>query len=279
VTPTAIPLGLTVQAPSAQATTATIPLSGTTSGGQGTVVVTWSTDRGASGTAQGSTSWTIAAVALAEGANTITVTAIDQLSNTSSESAVVTRTDPLPPPSLTPPPAVPQAPVIVIASPLNGTLSTTSMTADIQGTATSPAGIKSITWQTSTGGSGVAVGTTSWDTGLLSLVTGAQITVVTNPANPPSGGDTTPPTLTITAPSTTSVYTSDATITITGTASDNAGVTSVRWDTAISGAVANGTSNWSTGPIPLLVGMNNIVIHAFDAAGNSSWRTVSVTKQ
>jgi hypothetical protein len=57
------------------------------------------------------------------------------------------------------------------------------------------------------------------------------------------------------------------------------GVTVVRWETAVAGGVAQGTTNWSAGPIPLLVGMNNIVLRAYDAAGNSSWRSVSVTRQ
>jgi hypothetical protein len=177
------------------------------------------------------------------------------------------------------------------------------MTADIKGTAASQAGIKSIGWQASTGASGVAAGTTSWDTGQLGLAVGintvtitaagldggtssatVQITV-TLPQSPSGGGgggggsDTTPPSMTIVSPSITSVFTSDPTITISGTATDNVGVTSVRWDTPISGAVASGTSNWSTGPIPLLEGMNNIVITAVDAAGNSSWRSISVTRQ
>ena len=85
--------------------------------------------------------------------------------------------------------------------------------------------------------------------------------------------------MTIISPSTTSVYTSDATITITGTASDNVGVTSVTWASLITSGAATGTTNWSTGPIPLLEGMNNIVVYAYDAAGNSSWRSVSVTRQ
>jgi hypothetical protein len=299
----AIPLGLTVEAPSPEASVPTIPLSGTTSGGQGTVQVTWSTDRGAIGTAQGSTNWTIASIALAEGANTITVVATDQLSNTAKQWVAVTRMDPLPPPSLTPPPATLQTPVIQILSPSNGTLATSSTTVDIRGSAASSAGIKSVGWQASTGASGIAQGTTSWDTGLLNLQPGvntitinavgldggtssaiAQVTVTALPQNPSGGGgggssDLTPPTLTVSSPSTTSVYTSASTVTITGTASDNVGVTSVRWDTNVSGSLAQGTTNWSTGPIPLLIGMNNFVIRAFDAAGNSSWRSVTVTRQ
>ncbi|HEY3738617.1 MAG TPA: matrixin family metalloprotease, partial [Bryobacteraceae bacterium] len=300
-------LTITVQVPSNQVTSPTTSLSGTTTGGEGTVQVTWATDRGAFGTADGSATWTVASVTLAEGLNTITVTATDSAANTATQSLVVAYTA-APPPSLTPPPTTTTAPVITITSPAGGTLSTTSTTADIQGTASSSAGIRSISWQTSNGASGAAQGTASWDTGPIGLQTGinvvtinavgldggtssavVQITVAAPQSPPPSGGgggggsgggsDTTPPTLTIVSPSSTSVYTSDATVTITGTATDNVGVASVRWDGVLGGAVASGTTSWSTGPITLLVGMNNIVIHAYDAAGNSSWRSVIVTKQ
>ena len=162
-------------------------------------------------------------------------------------------------------------------------------------------GIKSISWRASTGASGVAQGATVWDTGPVGLQAGLntitidaialdggtasktlQITV-TSMLPPPGGGgtgaDTTAPSLSIVSPSATSVLTSASRITITGTATDNFGVTAVRWETAVAGGVASGTTNWSTGPIPLFVGMNNIIIRAYDAAGNTSWRSISVTHQ
>ena len=293
--PSSAPLGLTVQPVGAQVTTATIGLTGSTSGGQGTIRVSWTTDRGGLGTAQGSSNWTVSAMPLAVGRNTITVRAQDDTSAAVSQTVIVERIDSNPTP-----PSSPQAPTIQITSPSDGSLTTTALTADVKGTATHPAGIKSISWRASTGASGVAQGTTAWDTGFVGLQVGVntvtvdaisldggtasktvQITVNTVPTLPPGGGgaDTTNPTMEITSPSTTSVYTSDSSIVIKGTASDNVGVSVVRWETPVSGGVAAGTANWNTGPIPLFVGMNNITIRAYDAAGNSSWRSITVTRR
>jgi hypothetical protein len=46
----------------------------------------------------------------------------------------------------------------------------------------------------------------------------------------------------------------------------------------LSGAsgLASGNTSSSTTPIPLLAGSNTITIRAFDAAGNSSWRSLVV---
>jgi len=52
--------------------------------------VTWTNDRGGSGTATGTTSWSIANVVLAQGINIITVTATDSSGNTASDIITVT---------------------------------------------------------------------------------------------------------------------------------------------------------------------------------------------
>ncbi len=181
----AAPLSLLVNVPPATTNSATINLSGAASGGAGSIVVTWSTDHGASGAAQSSGSaWTISGAPLAAGANTITVTAAAG-SNRVSQSITVTR-----------------------------------QTAPATGTP-----------------------------------------------------DTTPPTLTITSPSSTMISTAAAALVFSGTASDNVGVTAVTWATNTgSSGTASGTTSWSAS-IPLLVGSNTITIRAQDAAGNISWRT------
>ena len=297
--PTPAPLNLTIQSLAGQVTSATVPLAGVTSGGQGMIRITWTTDRGGLGTAQTTTgNWTVLAVPLAVGRNTITVKAQDDAAGVATQSVVVERIDNTPPPP--PPPTTPQSPTIQITSPSDPAFTTASLSTDVRGTASHPAGIKSISWRatpgSTTGASGVAQGTTTWDTGLVGLQVGVNTVIIDAVAldggtasktvqitvSAPSGGgstDTTPPSLTILSPSSTSSYTSAAAITISGTASDNVGVTVIRWETAVAGGVASGTTNWSTGPIPLLVGMNNIVIRAFDAAGNASWRSVSVARQ
>ena len=91
--------------------------------------------------------------------------------------------------------------------------------------------------------------------------------------------DTTGPALTITYPSTTSVATTLASLTFKGTASDPSGVASVTWSTNTGGAgTASGTTQWSAA-IPLLVGSNQVIIRAYDTAGNMSWRSVVVTRR
>jgi len=86
--------------------------------------------------------------------------------------------------------------------------------------------------------------------------------------------------LTITNPSVTSVSTNRPVIVINGTAQDTVGVVEVSWtnSTGPSG-IASGTTNWSTGEIPLLVGDNRITMRAKDAAGNVGWRALVVTRR
>ncbi len=101
------------------------------------------------------------------------------------------------------------------------------------------------------------------------------------PAAPPAAppGDTVPPSVSITYPAGTIVGTTDPLITVSGTASDNAGVTEIRWTNNFgSSGTATGTSYW-TASVPLLVGTNSVVIRVFDAAGNSAWRSLTVVRR
>jgi hypothetical protein len=66
---------------------------------------------------------------------------------------------------------------------------------------------------------------------------------------------------------------------VSGVASGTAGVTAVKWSTSTGSAGdASGTTSWSA-TIPLLVGNNVVTIRAYDAAGNSSWRALTVVRQ
>ena len=91
--------------------------------------------------------------------------------------------------------------------------------------------------------------------------------------------DTVAPLLKITSPAATSVLTYATSIKLAGTASDNIGVVSVTW-TASTGksGTATGTANW-TADVPLFVGTNSIVVRARDLAGNTGWRSVTVTRK
>src|SRR5579863_5001728 len=75
--PPATPLAVKIQTPAATTSLSSIALSGTTSGGSGLVQVSWSTNQGGAGMAQGSASWSVPAIPLNAGTNLITVTARD----------------------------------------------------------------------------------------------------------------------------------------------------------------------------------------------------------
>ena len=77
----------------------------------------------------------------------------------------------------------------------------------------------------------------------------------------------------------TNVATNNASILVSGTASDNAGVAQVTWSTSNGDSgTASGTNAWVTQPIPLYIGTTTIIIRASDPAGNTSWRSLTVTR-
>ncbi|MCS6954238.1 MAG: matrixin family metalloprotease [Bryobacterales bacterium] len=185
------------------------------------------------------------------------------------------------------------APRLEITSPTSAASYSTSLPwVTVSGTASHPSGVARVEWMMSSGVSGVASGTERWSTGAVLLSAGTvTITVVAQARSgetasrqlvvtyTPAGPDKTAPVVTITDPSSSNVSTSAASISVRGTASDNVGVERVTWSSSAGASgVASGTTRWDTGPIPLLVGTNRIVVRAFDAAGNSSWRSVTVTR-
>jgi hypothetical protein len=102
---------------------------------------------------------------------------------------------------------------------------------------------------------------------------------VTPPPQPPSKRDTTAPGLTILSPGSSIISTSAASIVISGTAKDDTAVTAVKWITSTGGSgIASGTASWSV-TVPLLVGTSTVTLRAYDAAGNSSWRAITVVRR
>ena len=71
---------------------ATLNLAGTAADAVGVTQVSWVNDRGGSGTATGTTSWSVNGITLQSGANDITVTARDAANNTRTDSLTVTYT-------------------------------------------------------------------------------------------------------------------------------------------------------------------------------------------
>ena len=274
---------VTITSPTSNATlsvaAATLNLGGSASDAVGVTQVTWSNSTGGSGTATGTTSWTVNGITLQLGSNVITVTARDAAGNTSTDTITVTYA-----PDTTPP-------VVTITAPTsNTTLSTTAATLALGGTASDAVGVTQVTWTNDRGGSGTATGTTSWSVASITLQSGANLLTVT--ARDAAGNtstdsltvtytpDTTKPTVAITSPtssSTLAVRTS--TTALGGTASDNVGVTQVTWSNSRGGSgTATGTTSWSVASITLQTGANVITVTARDAAGNTNTTTITVTR-
>ena len=91
--------------------------------------------------------------------------------------------------------------------------------------------------------------------------------------------DTTPPSVAIFNPTSGSTFaTSSSIINLSGTSSDNIGVTLVTWANDRGGiGTAAGTTSWNIGTIPLQAGENAISVTAYDGAGNSTTATLTIT--
>lgn len=269
--------------PSGIVNTPAVALNGTITGGSGNVLVSWRSGI-SSGIATGSRPWS-AVIPVAVGANSVTLTAVDAQQHVATSTVTIVRAQPGP------------ATTIQIQQPsLAGAYTTSSSTVVISGSASDPSGIDHVSWMNSRGGAGIATGAASWSTGPVPLAAGqngititaygktgasaAQSIVVSYAATPAMPSvDTTAPSLTIVSPANAMIQTSAASIVVTGTASDNTGVTSVTWSSSTAGSGAClGTTTWKTPAIPLLIGTNVITIRAADAAGNVAWRTAMVTR-
>jgi hypothetical protein len=257
----------------------TMTISGTGSDNVGVTAVTWSTDRGSSGTASGTTNWTASPVALQSGANVVTVTARDAAGNLGKATLTVTYT----PPDTS-------APAISILGPTSSpSYNTTSSVVTLGGTSSDNMGVTAVTWANNRGGSGFSSGTTNWSVPSVALQGGSN--VITMTAQDAAGNkgmavltvnytvpDTTAPVVSITSPTSAATYdTTSSSFSMGGTASDNAGVVKVTWQNSTGGSgTATGTTAWSVPPMTLVLGTNVITVTAFDAAGNGSTATLSV---
>lgn len=275
------PLSLSVAPVPAATASESLVVTGSLGGLVASTILGWTSDRGQSGYTQPAAAWS-AQIPLAIGGNTITFTAADGRRSVSQ--SVVVKRNPAP------------APVAIQFSYPAGTgaFTTSQSTIDLRGSASHPSGIQSVRWSSDTGPAGPALGTTAWDSGSIALSQGLNNITVYATANDGSFGqiavkvtyfnsgarDTTAPSITITNPASATIATTADSIVVKGAAADNTGVTSVIWFTSNgAGGNATGTTNWSTPPIPLILGDNTITIRAFDAAGNMSWRVVLVSRR
>jgi hypothetical protein len=213
------------------------------------------------------------------------------------------RTTATAPPLPTPPPA---QPLLLTLQPPTAT--TTASSVALSGTVSGGTMPVQIAWNIIGGATGYATGSPSW-TATVPLVMGSNSVTITatdaaghtasqqvsvarqqtappptpSPSpNPPQPGSTdkTPPSIVITYPAASVIATNATTISFRGTATDNVGVTKVTWtnSTGASG-LASGALTWTATSIPLNIGTNVIIFRAFDAAGNSSWRSATVVRQ
>jgi len=137
-----------------------VNISGTASDVEGVTQVTWSTSKGDSGTASGTSSWSATSIILDEGENLVTVTATDKAGNTSTDTLTITYIK-----SDTTAPVVTdrQPPVLKLKQPTTGRFYFTRKAAiKLSGTASDNAGVKEIRWKSSQGGNGVTSGTSDW---------------------------------------------------------------------------------------------------------------------
>jgi len=237
--------------------------------------VTWlNQTTGDTQSCSGTAYWTGSGIRLQAGSNTIVVTATDTAGHTGSATLTVVNSSDSVPPSIS---------ISTVPS------SVYDQSVTIIGTASDNAGIDRVTWVNNKGGQGICSGTNSWNATVL-LAIGAN--TITMTAYDTAGNstnasivitrlaDNVPPAVTITLPTTDPSYESSVgSISISGTASDNVGVSEVRWsNTSVpnQSGVCNGTTNWSVGSIPLQLGANVIVITAFDVNGNSNTDTLTV---
>ncbi len=273
-TPPAVVITSPVQEESYTSANPTIALSGTASDDRALQQVSWESSTGDRGIASGTESWTIDAIELVEGLNTITVTASDSSGNTSPDTLAVTyiSADTLSPTlSITSP-----------AAPSDGVYETDNAVLQISGTAQDDRGITQVTWQAGNT-NGVAEGTSNWIIPKVTLNEGLNVVTVT--AADDSGKtssatisisytapDTAAPIVTITTPTRDDVFNANSNrINLAGTAADESGLSQITWRSSDgTGGLASGTDNWSIADIPLAAGRNIITITATDLAGNSS---------
>src|SRR3989449_6934673 len=181
-------------------------------------------------------------------------------------------------------------PTVAITSPTFGaTYSTSNALLTLGGIASDNVGVTRVTWANSRGGSGMAIGTTSWMANGFGLQLGTNVLTVT--AQDAAGNGTMasltvtlnttmqPPVAITSPPISAALITSHPLLAVGGTAADNVGVTQVTWaNSRGGGGTATGTTSWTASGIELKAGPNVLTVTARDAAGNTGTDSLTVCR-
>jgi parallel beta-helix repeat protein len=259
-------------------TDSSIDLSGISSDNTGVTGVTWkNTATGMYGMATGTTSWSITSISLGtgnNGFNRIYVNASDGAGNVGSVTIDVYRDN-------TPP-------TVTIISPAVDPYYTSSGIVNLSGSMSDNYQVTAVTWKNmATGSSGTAnCGFYTWSITEMSLNAGSNLVYVNATDGAGNIGsdiitiirDNVNPTVAITMPTSSPIYIATTPYTMmSGTASDNTGVTSVTWVNSLGGfGTASGTTSWSIASIALTQGSNVINVTSHDASGNTASTTKTI---
>lgn len=151
-------LAVSIDGPAVQSTAAaSASLTGRVWNFAGVPQVTWQTSQGGAGTAQGGAVWSIPAIPLNVGLNTITVTAMDGAHHSAAQTQQITRVAATSGagPDTTPP-------QITMTSPAGTIVATASAAITIAGVASDDVGVDHVAWEAPGGRGGNATGTAAW---------------------------------------------------------------------------------------------------------------------
>jgi hypothetical protein len=149
---------------------ASVNVAGSASDNVSVTQVRWSSSRGASGIATGTSRWNANGIPLQSGSNILTIIAVDAAGNQATRLLTVTRMTSG---------GDTTKPTVSIRTPTTSASYTTNTSPlTIGGVASDNVGVTQVTWSTSRGGSGTANGTTSWSAA-IPLLAGSNVVTVT----------------------------------------------------------------------------------------------------
>jgi hypothetical protein len=283
-------------------TSASVTVTGSATDNVGLSQLSWTSSLGGSGSQSisGNSADGSFSIALVSGANVITLTARDTSGNTAQKQLTVNYVPAAPTPAPAPAPAPAPTPdttppTVSITAPTTGpTYTASSANVTVASSATDNVGLSQLSWSNSKGGSGSQSVSGTSASGSFSIALSSGSNVITVTARDSAGNtaqkqltisytppDTTPPTVSITSPTTGSTYTaSSANVTVASSATDNVGLSQLSWSNSKGGSGSqsvSGTSASGSFSIALSSGSNVITVTARDSAGNTAQKQLTIS--